>query len=198
MEELQQKCPGLAIVPSKLVITRKAGGRGNFIHKEEEEEEDSLYAGGGDAVALRTCLIRAVQADWLAASLDIKTAFVNAMLPGEGSDEEVVVILQPPRLLVKLEYVRPDEFWVAVRAIYGLRQFPKLWGSHRDSRMKLMKWPGLGGEISLEPTAVDPTEEKKKKKNFVKMHTPPNERRTTKWHQRCQPHRSSPPTQGSK
>ena len=152
MEELQQKCPGLAIVPSKLVITRKAGGRrkirtvacGNFIHK-EEEEEDSLYAGGGDAVALRTCLIRAVQADWLAASLDIKTAFVNAMLPGEGSDEEVLVILQPPRLLVKLEYVRPDEFWVAVRAIYGLRQSPKLWGSHRDSRMKLMKWPGLGG-----------------------------------------------------
>ena len=114
MEELQQKCPGLAIVPSKLVITRKAGGRGNFIHK-EEEEEDSLYAGGGDAVALRTCLIRAVQADWLAASLDIKTAFLNAMLPGEGSDEEVVVILQPPRLLAKLKYVWPDEFWAAVR-----------------------------------------------------------------------------------
>ena len=88
MEELQQKCPGLAIVPSKLVFTRKAGGRrkirivacGNFNHT--GEEEDSLYAGGGDAVALRTCLIRAVQADWLAASLDIKMAFLNAMLSG--------------------------------------------------------------------------------------------------------------------
>ena len=76
---------------------------------------------------MRTCLIRAVQAYWLAASLAIKTAFLNAMLPGEGSDEEVVVILQPPRLLVKLKHVRPDEFWVAVRAIYGLRQSPKLW-----------------------------------------------------------------------
>ena len=161
-EELQQRCPTLIVVPSKLVITRKAGGRrkvrivacGNYIEK--GQEEDSLYAGGGDATALRACLSKTVQADWLAATLDIKTAFLNAMLPGEGADDEVVVILQPPRLLVKLKYVQPDEFWVAVRAIYGLRQSPKLWGAHRDTKMGGMSWEGREGSIALEPMVGDP------------------------------------------
>jgi hypothetical protein len=88
--------------------------------------------------------------------LDIKTAFLNAMLPGEGADDEVVVILQPPRLLVKLKYVQPDEFWVAVRAIYGLRQSPKLWGAHPATKMGGMSWEGREGSIALEPMVGDP------------------------------------------
>jgi hypothetical protein len=140
-EELQQRCPTFVAC-------------GNYIEK--GQEEDSLYAGGGDATALRACLSKTVQADWLAATLDIKTAFLNAMLPGEGADDEVVVILQPPRLLVKLKYVQPDECWGAVRAIYGLRQSPKLWGAHRDTKMGGMSWEGREGNIALEPMVGDP------------------------------------------
>ena len=45
---------------------------------------------------------------------------------------------------------------MAVRAIYGLRQSPKLWGAHRDTKMGGMSWEGQEGTIALEPIVGDP------------------------------------------
>ena len=72
--------------------------------------------------------------------LDIKMAFLNAMLPGEGADDEVVVILQPPRLLVKLKYVQPDEFLGGGESHLWASSITKTMGRtprHKDGRYEL-------------------------------------------------------------
>lgn len=130
-EKMEREGRGLEIVPSKLVITRKAGGRrkirivacGNFIPKKEEED---LFASGSDAVGVRVALKKAAQSGWEGTSVDIKTAFLNTPLPMKedqegGEDPDTVVLLKPSPLLVKLGYVREGTWWLALKAMYGLR-----------------------------------------------------------------------------
>ena len=102
-EELEKRHPDMEVAPSKLVITRKAGGRrkihtvacGHFIPKKEEED---LFASGSDAVGARVALKKAAMESW--ASVDIRTAFLNAPLPGgKGEDDEhldTALVLRPP------------------------------------------------------------------------------------------------------
>ena len=104
-EELEKRHPDMEVVPSKLVITRKAGGRrkihtvacGHFIPKKEEED---LFASGSDAVGVRVALKKAAMESWSWASVDIRTAFLNAPLPGgKGEDDEhldTTLVLRPP------------------------------------------------------------------------------------------------------
>ena len=93
--------------------------RGNFIPKKEEED---LFASGSDAVGMRVALKKAATELWTGASINIKTAFLNAPLPGgEGENEEdlgTTVILRPPPLLVKLGYVKAGDSSMALKAIY--------------------------------------------------------------------------------
>ena len=174
-ERLERKYPGLLTVPSKLVITRKAGGRrkirvvacGNHIQKGEKEE---LYAGGSDAVSLRIALKKGAIEGWSGATLDIKTAFLNAPLPGvqeameqdfvleeEWEEENVVLVLiKPPAILVRLGDVKEGTWWLAIRAMYGLRQSPKAWSDYRDSVLGKMTVDLEDGQIFLEPLVTDP------------------------------------------
>ena len=84
---------------------------GNYIPKREEED---VFASGSDAVGVRVALKKASMEDWCGASVDIKTAFLNAPLLGEkdadgegkkGQDGEGVDTIPPP-LLIKLKYVK--------------------------------------------------------------------------------------------
>lgn len=126
------------VVPSKLVITRKPGGRrkirivacGNYIPK---REDDDLFASGSDAVGVRVALKKAAISRWRGYTIDIKTAFLNAPLGQEG--EEALVILRPPQILVRLGYVKAWELWLAIMAMYGLRQSPKAWSVYRDHEL---------------------------------------------------------------
>ena len=113
MEQMKSKRPDTPVLPSKLVITRKAGGRrkvrivvcGNYAAKTEED----LYAGGSDTVSLRVALQLAATAGWHGATCDIKTAFLNAPLPAVDSNgDENVVLIAPPRLLQRLGYARME------------------------------------------------------------------------------------------
>ena len=165
-KEMERSGRDLEVVPSKLVITRKAGGRrkvrivacGNFIPKKEEED---LFASGSDAVGVRVALKMAAQSGWEGTSIDIKTAFLNAPLPvkeiPEGGEEpETVVLLKPPPLLVKLGYVKEGTWWMALRAMYGLRQSPKVWGDHRDRLLSSMEWRLQEKTMWLEQAAAEP------------------------------------------
>ena len=151
-EVLEGSGEEIEVVPSKLVITRKAGGRrkirivacGNYIPKKQEED---VFASGSDAVGVRVALKKASMEDWDGVSIDIKTAFLNAPLPGEGKKENVEeiervakVLIKPPPLLVKLKYVKEGDWWLALKAMYGLRQSPKVWGDHRDSILQGFEW----------------------------------------------------------
>ena len=71
---------------------------------------------------------------------DIKVAFLKAPLKDdEDVDDDSMVVLKPPSLLVKLGYAKPGEHYQAVKAVYGLRQARRKWGRHRDKKLLAMK-----------------------------------------------------------
>ena len=173
---LEERHPDLPVVPSKLVITRKAGGRrkvrivacGNYVEKTEKED---VFASGSDSISFRIALKKSLDEGWTGATADIRTAFLNAPLGRsaealeglwkkeeleELGQEVVVVLVKPPALLIKLGYISPEDWWVAVKAVCGLRQSPKAWGDHRDSKMSMMEWGCQGGIRALVQSTTDP------------------------------------------
>ena len=159
---IEAKNKDVLVVPSKLVITRKAGGRrkvrivacGNYIEKGDSED---LYAGGSDSISMRLSLKKAMIEGWTGASMDIKTAFLNAPLSTEEEGMEgPVVILKPPNILVKLGYVKSSSYWKALMAMYGLRQSPRTWSDHRDECFGEMTWKVDEDEFYFEPMTSEP------------------------------------------
>ena len=158
----------------------KGAGRGPG----DRSEAAQLYAGGADTTCLRTSLALAASRGWQAASLDIKTAFLNAPLrtlqessrkknlaledahgrpqedheeAGGGRDgqEEMameeqqeedltkrkrLVLMLPPKILIRLGLVKDGEMWLVEKALYGLRESPKLWGDYRDIEISQMSF----------------------------------------------------------
>ena len=123
-EDLLKKHPEVTILPSKLVITRKPGGRrkirivvcGNYAERQEGEE---LSARGSDTISMRIAIKTAMQAGWEGAAADIRTAFLNAPIQAEEADmDESTVLIAPPYLLTKLGYTDPNECWMALKAIW--------------------------------------------------------------------------------
>ena len=62
--------------------------------------------------------------------LDVAGAFMPTPLP-QGPNE-VIYVIRPPSILVKLGLAEEAERWVLTRGMYGLRQSPKLWSEFRD------------------------------------------------------------------
>eukprot|EP00975_Prorocentrum_lima_P061677 12881270-Prorocentrum_lima.AAC.1 len=58
---------------------------------------------------------------------DISTAFLNAPI-----DESKVVLITPPQILLKLGIVTPGTIWKIRKAVYGLKESPRLWQEERD------------------------------------------------------------------
>ncbi|OLQ13313.1 Copia protein [Symbiodinium microadriaticum] len=121
------------IIPSKLVCTRKSGGRfkarlvacGNYVDlggKDGENRSASvdLYAGGIDAAVLRQVLALAVKKGWSAGSTDVSTAFLNA------------------ELLDRMACC-PRSLMIVQRAVYGLDQSPRDWGICRDKDLRTIR-----------------------------------------------------------
>ena len=102
-------------------------------------EETSLYAETAPAEAVRTALAIASRNHWLIAILDVVAAFLKTPLGRHSSDP--VVIAQPPRLLEALGLAERFELWALVRALYGLREAPRLWTNYRDATMRTMTAP---------------------------------------------------------
>ena len=173
--QIEVKNKDVMVVPSKLVITRKAGGRrkvrivacGNYIEKGDSED---LYAGGSDSISMRLSLKKAMIEGWTGASMDIKTAFLNAPLSTEEDGAEgPVVILKPPNILVKLGYVKPSSYWKALMAMYGLRQSPRTWSDHRDECFLAMTWKVEQEEFYFEPMTSEPNLWKVMKKEEIEQ-----------------------------
>ena len=158
----------------------KGAGRGPG----DRSEAAQLYAGGADTTCLRTSLPLAASRGWQAASLDIKTAFLNAPLrtlqessrkknlaledahgrlqedqeedggghegqegvtTEEQQEEDLtkrkrLALMLPPKILVRLGLVKEGEMWLVEKALYGLRESPKLWGDYRDIEISQMSF----------------------------------------------------------
>ena len=94
-----------------------------------DQKDQCLYASGADAVCLRYVLKRSAEESWRASVLDIRIAFLNAPLDIEAEGQEpTMVVLKPPSLLLKTGHVGPKEYYLAQKAMYGLRQSPRCWG----------------------------------------------------------------------
>ena len=50
----------------------------------------------------------------------------------------MVVILKPPYLVVKLGFVKQDEYFLVERAMYRLRQSRRSWCVYRDAELDKM------------------------------------------------------------
>ena len=83
-----------------------------------------------DVAVARPVLREAAGHKWAVGSLDIKSAFLNPMLP-----QDRVVIVTPPRVLVDMGLIPDGQYWLLSRALYGLRECPHLWAQKRDARL---------------------------------------------------------------
>ena len=93
-----KKHPEMTVLPSKLVITRKPGGRrkirvvvyGNLAECQEGEE---LSARGSDMISRRVAVKKPIQEDWEGAAANIRTAFLNAPIQNEEADMDESMVL---------------------------------------------------------------------------------------------------------
>ena len=85
----------------------------------EKSEEDNLFASMPSLVTMRLLLCMALARNWGITMGDVSTAFLHALM-----NEEVFV--WPPKEF----YPEGKCLWRLKKAMYGLRQAPKLWQEH--------------------------------------------------------------------
>lgn len=127
---------------------------GNYVTKEESED---ITATGSDVISFRVAVRKAASKGWEGATADIKTAFLNAPMQeqGENEEQEVILVMKPPGLLLRLGYVAPWELWPVDKAVYGFRQSPKRWGTHRDLTLQEVRWDSEGRRFYMTQTQGD-------------------------------------------
>eukprot|EP00439_Symbiodinium_sp_Y106_P042989 s910_g5.t1 len=103
------------------------------------DEGNPLYTEAAPAEAVRTSLAIAMRNGWWISVLDVVAAFLRTPLGRRETDP--VIIAQPPKLLEALNITVAMELWGLVRALYGLREAPQLWGSYRDDTLKAVELP---------------------------------------------------------
>jgi hypothetical protein len=153
-------------VPSKMVFTLKPGPEGgkpkarwvacgNFESRKDDEDN---YSSGADATALRVLVWMAMKRQWLGCVIDVKTAFLNAKMIQK--ETEGLLLIKPPSILVDQGFMPRDALFLPLRAVYGFRRSPRLWGNHRDDVMKSykvkVKVQGKEVTLILEPLQSEP------------------------------------------
>ena len=98
---------------------------------------ESKKEGGADAAAFRCLVHQASQHQWSGASIDIKTAFLNAEV--KPSESEDVILVKPPAFFVERNMMSKDVVFQPLRAAYGFRKPPRLWSQHRDDKFQKME-----------------------------------------------------------
>ena len=143
-----------------------------------------LYAGGVDGVSVRLQVSVAATKGWSSAGLDIKTAFLGAPLYQDGKGQAIItpgdlqsgnldfevlvkklqavqgdkvkiVVVTPPKILVRLGLVEESEKWLVVKALYGLAEAPRRWSAHRDMLLRGLSWLDHGRKYALEQCTAD-------------------------------------------
>ena len=147
--------PGAQKLPTKLVFTIKPGDdpqqdRPETWYKRKvrlvvcgnyaSNSEGDLYSETAPAEAVRVGLTMSRRRKWQVGLIDIIQAFLRTPLDPTAGDPTFIVT--PPKVLEKLLLTTVGEMWGLVRALYGLRQAPALWSSHRDRVLRQMVFPG--------------------------------------------------------
>ena len=102
--------------------------------------------------AFRAALIMGSARKWRGASSDVSAAFLLADWPKHLRKYAVV----PPRFMVEAGWVDESTVWEVCRPLYGLRESPSIWASHRTKRLNEAVIAFRGGTIRLRPSMADP------------------------------------------
>ena len=156
------KVPGVQVLPAKTVFTVKPDvgvnlykrkcrvvGCGNF---ESRDPNLELYASGVPADVLRACLVESASKGYDVFITDVKNAFLRADIP---ADVQGRILLRPPRILELMNITVPGEIWTITKAVYGLRQSPRWWGTFRDERLRTAEWDGPSGRTRMRQSKVE-------------------------------------------
>ncbi|CAE7234908.1 RE1, partial [Symbiodinium necroappetens] len=153
----------LEIIPGKLVYVHKTSGRrksrivgcGNFC-RGDSSERCELYASGAGAESLRLMIRKcALQPEWMLASVDVRTAFLQApLLEKQRDGKRLVTIVRVPSILRETG-VTTCRFWKVRKALYGLASAPKSWSNHRDKVLAGLRIPCKGGILRLSKMMED-------------------------------------------
>lgn len=109
---------------------------------EPKTEGGQNYSGGAGATALRVLIWASAKYGWKGCVLDIKTGFLNACV--EQDPDEDVFLLRPPSIFTEKGYLDRRQVYQPLKVVYGFRRSPRLWGNHRDEKMRgfRIKVPG--------------------------------------------------------
>ena len=175
LKRLEERGTKVVMVPGKAIFTRKSGGRfkcrvvicGNFVPQgsgngDSQGDQASLYAAGCEVSHVRQIAARGARVGWAGFLLDIKTAFLNSLLldpikpraappPTMTENPAEIIAVKPPKILIAHGLAKSDEYFLCLRAVYGLPQSPRDWGITRDVTI-------AGMEIVVPPTDVTPEE----------------------------------------
>ncbi len=66
---------------------------------------------------------------------DVKGAILNAKIP-EGK----IIIVAPPEQWVRWGLVPAGVLWTLEKAVFGLRESPRLWSEERDKQLTAFRW----------------------------------------------------------
>ena len=149
-------------LPSKMVWTLKPGpsakgkrtARWVMCRSYEAQKGHETYSGGADATAFRVMITKAAIEQWTAATLDIKTAFLNADM--EVKEGENVLVVRPRHVLVSEGYFKSSDVFLPLKAVYGLKRSPRLWGKHRGKKMMEIVIETGDGTVILRPLQSEP------------------------------------------
>ena len=168
IRQAHSKGKKVELIPSKLVFTRKpAPPPKGFKHKvrwvacgnfEERKEGEENYSSGADAAAFRLMIHHATQAQWCGISVDVKTAFLNAEM--KQLEDQDLVMVKAPYLLIEKGILEEGVVYQPLRAVYGFRRSPRLWGQCRDDTLMRMEikvtMDGKEKTLSLSPLDSEP------------------------------------------
>ena len=113
----------------------------------KERKAKRTNSGGADAAAFRILIWMCSRLSWEASSIDIKTAFLNATMSNE--DDEALVFVKPPAFFVEKGFMERDAVFQPLKAVYGFRRSPRLWGIHRDEVLSSLRMSAEDGKTLL-------------------------------------------------
>ena len=87
----------------------------------------------------------------------MRTAFLNADM--EVGEEENLLLVKPPFILVEKKYLAPSAVF-PLKGAYGFRRSPRLWGANRDQKMRQLevkvKRDGVHAQVRLSQLGSEP------------------------------------------
>ena len=144
--------PGLE--PGKIRRKVRCVACGNFSGESAEELAD-VYSAGATIDLVRICLAeKNAHQGWIAATDDIKTAFLRAPIPDLPNGRKYA--MEPPKAMIRAGLAEPGELWLATAAVYGFQRSPKWWSEHRNVTTASARWRSPnGGEMRIVPCVTD-------------------------------------------